>query len=90
MDAIQRIKKISCKKRIVNVNVIVIKITQCGILRYSMPCVNCLKHLCELPKYGYKVKYIYYSDEHGNIIKRKLNNLLLLNAHHVSKRFRDG
>lgn len=90
MDALQRFRKkyTHPKKRIITINIIVIKITQCGILRCSMPCINCLKHLHKLPKYGYRVKYIYYSDENGNIAKKKLTELLLLNTSYKSKRFR--
>ena len=85
-DAIRKLPPTYNKKRILNINLIVIRVDKTGQLKNSKPCQKCIQHLSKI-KY-YRVKHIYYSDDKGNIVKTTLNNLLNDNTQHVSRRFR--
>jgi deoxycytidylate deaminase len=87
MDAIQKLKRKNRESnRIILVNILIIRISKTGILNCSKPCLNCLKHIQNLPRYGYRVKYVYYSDENGNIVRRKLDDLIQTSTY-VTYRF---
>jgi len=87
MDAIRKLKRKHNKKRIVKVNILVIKTTSTRKLGCSFPCLNCLKHIKKLPEIGYRVKYIYFSTHEGNIDRVKLVSITD-NYLYKSKRFR--
>ncbi len=87
-DAINKLKPIKRKNNLQNVNLLVIRLSKQNKLQSSKPCENCLKILKTLPeKKGYKIKNIYYSDEHGDIVKSCLRNLENEELHY-SKFFR--
>lgn len=75
-DAINKLKPLSRRKRLQPVNMLVIRLTTQNKLQNSKPCANCIREMRLLPeKKGYRIKYIYYSNNHGDIIKRSLDNL---------------
>jgi hypothetical protein len=87
MDAIEKLKRREhTSNRIISVNILIIRLSKTGVLNNSKPCMNCLKHLQNLPRYGYRVKYVYYSDENGDIVKEKLDDLICKSTY-VSFRF---
>lgn len=73
-------------KKTKHINLIVIRTDKIGNLKNSRPCAKCIEHLSNMK--GYKLKYVYYSDEAGDIIERKFTELLLEENKHISKRFR--
>lgn len=62
-------------KNIKKINILVIKISKKNKLQSSKPCLKCIDIMKDLPKKGYYVKNIYYSDTNGNIIKKTLKQL---------------
>jgi cytidine deaminase len=83
MDAISKLP--SNKKKVITINIIVVRINGSGLLRNSKPCGNCLKHMSKLR--GYRLKNIYYSEDDGTISKKSFQEMVL-SKHHFSKRFR--
>jgi len=64
-------------KKLKKVNLLVIKTSKTGYLGNSKPCYHCLQDMKNLaPMRGYKIQNIYYSNEKGIIIKRKLSKML--------------
>ena len=64
------------KKRLKNINILVIRISPINKIQSSKPCYHCIEMLKILPrKRGYNLQYIYYSDTLGNIIKTRLYDL---------------
>jgi hypothetical protein len=73
-DAINKLKILNNKKYEL-INLLVIRLSTKNNLQLSKPCAHCIKGMKYLPKKGYKIQYIYYSDGKGNIVKTSLNNL---------------
>lgn len=83
-DAINRLKPLTRKKHLQNINMLVIRISKINKLQNSKPCANCIEIMRLLPeKKGYRIKNIFYSDENGNIIKSNLKNLENDNLHYT-------
>ncbi len=83
-DAINKLP--TNNKRLKSVNILVIRISNTGILGMSKPCENCIKLMNTLPQQkGYKINKVFYSDSFGIIIKTTLNKLMNENNNHVSK-----
>jgi cytidine deaminase len=75
-DAINKLKPLNRKKRLENINLLVIRFSKNNKLGNSKPCANCIQVMKNLPgKKGYKIRNIYYSDDNGAIIKSSLKNL---------------
>jgi deoxycytidylate deaminase len=75
----------SNNKKKIELILIVIKMSHNGKLGMSKPCSNCIKKLQNIR--GYYIRYIYYSDSTGNIIKTKLSDLIL-EEQHISRYFK--
>ena len=66
-------------KKIIKINIIVIRVSSTGIIGMSKPCSKCVRDMSIFPnKKGYTIDKIYYSDENGNIIKTTLHKLIFL------------
>lgn len=76
------------KNRLISVSLLVIRVDRSGELKNSRPCFDCLKRLQYINRYGYRLVNIYYSDENGQIIKKKYYQLLEDNNQHISKGYR--
>jgi len=75
-DAIRKLLPLRGKKRLENINILVIRLSTKNKLQSSKPCINCINMMKVLPvKLGYKIQNVFYSDGEGNIIKTTLNNL---------------
>jgi cytidine deaminase len=59
-----------------------------GSMKFSKPCGQCIKHMNNLEKKGYKIVNIYYPDKEGGVIKVKFTDLLNSEDKHLSHRFR--
>ena len=88
MDAIRRLPPKTHKRQIL-VDLVVVRVSKNGSLKNSAPCYKCIEHLNRLnKKTNYKVRHIYYSDQTGNIVKKKFVDLLNATDKHMSWRFR--
>ena len=75
-DSIRKLLPLKRKKRLENINLLVIRLSGKNKLQLSKPCINCLKIMNTLPeKKGYKIENVYYSNEEGNILKTTLKSL---------------
>lgn len=75
-NALSKLKPIKYKKRLEQINILVIRLSKTNKIQSSKPCNNCIKIMEIIPeKKGYKLQNIYYSDDKGNIIKTSLNTL---------------
>ena len=90
MNAILKLKYNRNKiKNPIKIGILVIRVSSTGVLSMSKPCTHCLWSLSHLPqKRGYLVTDVYYSNEHGEIIKTTLNELLR-GPQHISRGHRD-
>ena len=75
-DAIRKLCPLKKKKKLENIDILVIRLSKKNKLHLSKPCNNCIYTMKTLPnKLGYNIKNIFYSDENGNIIKTNLREL---------------
>jgi len=87
-DAINKLKPLGRKKRLQNINMLVIRLSKNNRLQNSKPCANCIRAMKILPeRKGYKIQNIYYSDDNGDIIKSNLR-ILENEELHISRFFR--
>ena len=87
-DAIKRLLPLKRNKRLVNINLLVIRLSGKNKLQSSKPCETCINTMRTLPeKLGYKIKHIYYSNNTGEIIKTNLQKLEIEDKHY-SKYYR--
>jgi deoxycytidylate deaminase len=72
MDAINKLKPREKKKRLYEVNMMVIRVNNSGKLCSSQPCHLCVDYMKTVAvDKGYKIKHIYYSTSDASI-ERKL------------------
>lgn len=90
MDAIMKLPPLYQKKaKRKKISLIVIRIDKNGILKNSKPCFKCIEYMIRLNhQSGYKIEHIYYSNENGDIIIKKLSELEHDENKHVSWGFR--
>jgi len=75
-DAIRKLLPLRRKKKLTNINILVIRLSGKNKLQSSKPCINCINTMKTLPpKLGYKIADIYYSNDNGKIIKSSIKNL---------------
>lgn len=75
-DAINKLKPLKRNKHLQSVNMLVIRLSRNNKIQNSKPCANCIETMTILPqKKGYVIKNIYYSNEHGVIVKSSMQNL---------------
>jgi len=74
-------------RKLLAINIFVIKTTLSGVVGMSKPCAHCLTIMTTLPqKLGYRIANIFYTIQSGEIEKKKLSELLSEEMH-VSKLF---
>lgn len=87
-DVINKLKPMG-RNRIINVNMLIVCVTETGKFHDSHPCVHCKKMMMERPnRMGYRINRIYYTTNSGDIEVYTMNNLLLSEKVHVSKYYR--
>lgn len=75
-DAIRKLCPLKRKKKLVNVNILVIRISGKNKLQSSKPCAICINTMKQLPpKLGYNIQNVFYSNETGIILKTSLTQL---------------
>ena len=68
MDAIDKLKTREKKKKLFEINILVIRVNNSGNLCSSQPCHKCVDYMkTRAVKKGYKIKKIYYSNSNGEI-----------------------
>jgi cytidine deaminase len=76
-DALYRLPLRNNRKKLKSINICVIRMSKTGKLGNSKPCYHCISTLMdEAPKMGYRIEWILYSNESGEIEKCKLNKFL--------------
>lgn len=84
-DAIRKLLPLRRKRKLMNINIIVIRLSVKNKLQSSKPCINCINTMKTLPpKLGYKIVDIYYSNDNGEIIKSSIKNLDSEEPHYSS------
>lgn len=82
-DAIRKLIPLRRNKKLVNINILVIRLSGKNKLQSSKPCINCINMMKTLPiKLGYKIQNIYYSNEKGDIVKSNITTLENENPHY--------
>lgn len=82
-DAIRKLLPLKRKKKLENINLLVIRLSGKNKLQSSKPCINCINMMKTFPpKLGYKIQDVYYSNEYGEIIKSSLKNLEMDEPHY--------
>ena len=90
IDAINHLPPQSNKKKLINIDILVIRTSNCGKIGMSKPCLHCILSMQTLPqKKGYLIKNIFYSNENGNIIKTNLNEMIDNKDFHISRYYRN-
>jgi cytidine deaminase len=88
-DAITKLLPLRNKKKLENINILVIRLSPTNKIQSSKPCYHCIEMLKILPKKrGYHIQDIYYSNQYGEIIKTTLRNLDNEDKH-VSQHYRN-
>lgn len=85
IDAMLKLPRQRKISRLTPISLIVIRINKSKELKNSKPCYNCLIRLQKLHSFGYNLCNIYYSDENGEIIKKKYIDLLNEENKHISR-----
>jgi hypothetical protein len=94
-DAINRLKRKTGfrfgKKNVETVNLLVIRVTKTGIFGNSNPCIHCLKDMADktLLK-GYKIDYVYFSNDNNQLECYKLIDLIKTSEIHVSSYYKNS
>jgi len=74
-------------RKLIPINIFVIKTTLHGVIGMSKPCSHCLTLMTTLPqRLGYRIANIFYTNRAGDIEKKKLAELMSEDMH-VSKLF---
>ena len=90
MDIIRKLPPLKFKAKKTNINLIVIRVDKFGLLKNSTPCSMCIKYMERTNVLtSYKINNIYYSDQNGNIIIRKLNELMDAPNKYITTRFKN-
>jgi cytidine deaminase len=75
-DAISKLIPLKPRKKLENINLLVIRLSTKNKIQCSKPCYNCIETMKKMPpKIGYKINNIYYSDSTGNIVKTTIKAL---------------
>ena len=84
-DTIRKLLPLRRKRKLMNINIIVFRLSVKNKLQSSKPCINCINTMKTLPpKLGYKIEDIYYSNDNGEIIKSSIKNLESEEPHYSS------
>jgi hypothetical protein len=87
LDKLPTVKKL---KRLVKIDILVIRTSSTGVLGMSKPCSKCISDMSIYPqRKGYSIRNIYYSGEDGEIICTNLAALLSSDDKHVSRYYRN-
>lgn len=87
-NAILKLPNSKNKNRLEIVDLLVVRLSKTNRIQNSKPCNNCINFMNTIPKQkGYKIRYVYYSNQEGGITRTSLNNLMN-EEQHYSKYYR--
>jgi hypothetical protein len=66
----RRVSDVEIRRKLKHASIITVRVCRKGIVKYAPPCSECAKILDK-----YEIKRVIYSDESGNMTKRKSTNL---------------
>ena len=88
--AIDNLPILPNKKHLKQINILVIRTSMLGKIGMSKPCIKCILDMNTIPqKKGYIIKYIYYSDRDGQIIRTTVKELLNSQDFHISRYYKN-
>ena len=77
-------------KRKIKVDLVVIRVNKSGGYGNSKPCLHCILTLSQnLPKKGYQLCSVYYTNEEGGVVCSRFKHLCNDTTPHVSKYYRE-
>ena len=86
INAINNLPNSTNKKKLIKIDLLVIRTSNTGKIGMSKPCVKCIIDLSTIPlKKGYIIKNIYYSDNESKLIKTNLKKLQNDDNLHISR-----
>lgn len=89
-DAVNKLPVLKRNRKLKKVDLLVIRANIGGTVGNSKPCERCIKSLeIKLPKKGYLLDTLYYTDRGGTLVKKKFSRVLEEESHHVSKYFKE-
>jgi cytidine deaminase len=81
-NAIQKLPN-RYNRKLLPINIFVLKTTLTGIIGNSKPCAHCLAIMSSLPnKKGYRISNVLYTNSEGNIEKKKISELMNEELHY--------
>lgn len=91
VDAINKLKPFPLnRKRLKKVSIVIVRFSVFCELRCSKPCIKCLSAIVkQLPKKGYILKDVYYSDIDDQIHKKNIKDLILNSKLFISSFWRN-
>lgn len=87
-DAINKLPVLRRNRRLKKIDLLVIRANQGGTVGNSKPCIKCISDLYKkLPKKGYILDTVYYTDKGEVLVSTKFTKLLEDENKHVPKFF---
>lgn len=87
-DAINKLPVLKRNRKLKKVDLLVIRANQGGTVGNSKPCFKCIGDLYKkLPKKGYVLDTVYYTDKGEVLVSKKFSQLLYDDAKHIPKYF---
>jgi len=88
--AINKLKTRDKNKKLYKISLLVIKISNTGLISMSKPCKHCVENLQLLAhKKGYHIEYVYFSNEERKIEKWSYTDLENDNFKHVTEYYKN-
>lgn len=85
-NAMKKLLPLPRQKKLKKVDLLVIRVSKNGQYGNSKPCIHCILNLHKnLPDKGYSLRDVYYTDEAGEIVSIRFNELMYETNHHVSR-----
>lgn len=82
----KKLSKMTSKLKMKSLDLYVLKVSKSGKLGISKPCYHCIKYLKKYTSLiGCNLRYVYYSNSNGNIIKERFVELLDSEQVHISR-----
>lgn len=82
INMLKKIQKQPSINRRKNYDIIVVRVSRTGVFGNSRPCFHCVANL--IANNHIKIKYVYYSNCDGEIMKEKLSDMLLADNTKIS------
>ncbi len=87
-DAISKLPVLKRNKKLKKIDMLVVRVNHGGTLGNSKPCFKCISDLYKkLPKKGYILDTVYYTDRFHNVVSKKFSHLVSEGDYHVPKFF---